>query len=384
MPRRAGTATVFALALALLSLGLAGCGAAERQTEADPSMRRASEQTLREGTARFEMRYVAREDADDLEGTCEGAASYTDRRFRAVCTHRIRGGRAHEIEVVSVGGVDYVRYEGDELPLTDPDKPWVRLDLDEGEEDLFSVFDPVALLEMLRSASRKTEHEGDDLVRGVPTEHFRLTVDRKKAELLAEDDEGPETVPVDVWIDADSVVRRIRSEEPPDTTWTMEFYDFGAAVQIEAPPQDRVGEIDERDEEYARPAPCPGGATAPLTEETVTTILGDHGIELARMPSGCGGPGEIVISLTNVHADPPRDEPEAQDDVLPAEGLVVCVLRRRALGGAGTTLRKENEHGVTTFELANLECSLYRPDDPADDEFGLLEKGLREVERTLR
>jgi hypothetical protein len=374
------------LALATLSCGLAACGAVDPASDRGAEVQRASERTARVRTARFEIRYVERDGADETAGACEGAVSYPDKRYRFVCRHADSDMGPYEIELVSVGGATFVRYAGAEAPFADPDKPWVRLDLGVGdaEDDVLAIIDPVALLELLRSATVKTEHLGAERVRGVATERFRLTVDRRRAEPLGGGDDGPETFAVDVWV-GDGLIRRMQAEDPPGSSGTFEFFDFGTPVDIEAPPTDRVAEVGEGEADY-EPAPCPGGpTTAPLTVETVTRILGEYGIALKPLRSGCGGPRDIVIALTNGGSDEAgSDDSRGEGGIGPREGLVTCNLYAEPPGGAGTTLRTKPEGGVTRFELANLECTRFVPDDAPGFDLDALEDALRALESTLR
>jgi hypothetical protein len=228
---------------AALAIGLVACGAAEPTADPATSVRRASAATVRAGTARFEVRWIAPGEGFAPQGTCDGSVSYTPKRLRILCLLHADDARV-EMEMVTIGDADYVRFEGsDELGLpVDPKKPWIRSDDMDDEGDTFRLFDPVALLEDLRSAARRTDVLGPADVRGVAAQHFQVTVEREKAQLFARA-EGPATLPVDVWIDADRLIRRLRVEDAGETT-TIEFFRFGAPVEIEAPPADQVAELD--------------------------------------------------------------------------------------------------------------------------------------------
>ena len=375
-----------ALALATLSCGLAACGAVDPAADRGADVQRASERTARVRTARFEIHYVERDGADETAGTCDGAVSYAEKRYRFVCRHADGDVAPYEIELVSVAGVTFVRYEGDEVPFGDPDKPWVRLDIGAGDagDDVLEIIDPVALLELLRSATVKTEHLGADRVRGVATERFRLTLDRKRADPLAGGDDGPDTFSVDVWV-GDGLIRRMHAQDPPGSSGTFEFFDFGAPVEIEAPAPDRVAEIEEGAADY-EPMPCPGGGptTAPLTVETVRTVMRERGIDLKPLPSGCGGPRAVVVALTNAGSHESGDDSRGEGGIVPREGLLTCNLYAKAPAGAGTSLKADPQDGATRFELANLECVRFVPDDVPGFDLSALEGALRALERTLR
>jgi hypothetical protein len=73
---------------------------------------------------------------------------------------------------------------------------------------------------------------------------LRLRVDAKQADVPAAP--GAETADVDAWIDADDLIRRVRLREAPGTKdeglVTLEFFDFGQNVSIEAPPADQISD----------------------------------------------------------------------------------------------------------------------------------------------
>jgi hypothetical protein len=148
-------------------------------------------------------------------------------------------------------------------------KPWVEIDLQalaqEGGFDLGSLrglsqTDPTQVLQYLRAASDDIEEVGEEDVRGVGTTRYRMSIDLDKVarqapeearaaieELLAES--GLETIPAEVWIDDDGLVRRIElayegMEFTPgqkgDMNLRLELHDYGVEVDVQAPPADQV------------------------------------------------------------------------------------------------------------------------------------------------
>jgi uncharacterized membrane protein len=118
-------------------------------------------------------------------------------------------------------------------------------------------------LDELREHTSVMEHLGDEVVHGVATTRYRAEIDRErliresldaagwKAEnverYLDELEESKEQV--DVWIDADGLVRRTVTTETPleweegsagGWTTTTEYFDFGLEVEVEVPPADEV------------------------------------------------------------------------------------------------------------------------------------------------
>ena len=151
---------------------------------------------------------------------------------------------------------------------------WLKLDLNELTKlqgvDLSQLQqagnnDPRQGLAFLEGVTEDgVEDLGHEDVRGADTTHYRAEVDLEKAAnrsgSIVDQDAfkrfidtlGAKTVPVEVWIDGDNRVRRIRIPLPvpfqsgtAKVTMTMEYFDFGSAVNVAAPPDSDV--IDYRD-----------------------------------------------------------------------------------------------------------------------------------------
>ncbi len=165
------------------------------------------------------------------------------------------------------GTVAYMRlpFLASELPSG---KSWVRIDLAEaarlqgadfGEfQSLAKGGDPRETLEYLRSVSGKVTHVGTEEIRGVPTSHYFAVLDWQKAVAAAARQANEpglldqlqglggsiQNIPVDVWVDGDNLVRRMTmdfSVSSPDqqqakASMSMELFDYGEPVTIEAPP----------------------------------------------------------------------------------------------------------------------------------------------------
>jgi hypothetical protein len=113
--------------------------------------------------------------------------------------------------------------------------------------------DPASSLRLLAQAG-SFHLVGTEPVRGVMTTHYSGTVDlaaamrQKSTDLAATNrvlkDYSSTHVPVDVWLDADGVPRRMTQtlsmKTPGTMTMSMEFYDFGAPVSVVAPPANDV------------------------------------------------------------------------------------------------------------------------------------------------
>lgn len=144
---------------------------------------------------------------------------------------------------------------------------WGRVDLDEladllsGEQDPTSaigMYDPRLFVDVVTTAT-DVEDLGDAEIRGVPVRGVAAEV--PYADLLAAQGVGPGsseaiddiTVPIDVWVDRDALVRRVSFEfrvdeiteafgqEPPgssrpDVAFTVDLFDYGdESIDVELP-----------------------------------------------------------------------------------------------------------------------------------------------------
>lgn len=141
---------------------------------------------------------------------------------------------------------------------------WMKIDLSDQVAASAQSFDPRDQLKMLRS-SEDFERLGRERVRGVPTTHYRATVDqgdeierlRDEGEDAAADllekvieiNDGVDTVDVEAWVARDKTIRRLKMKVPfslgtaPAGTsmlMTMELYDFGIEPHIELPSESDV------------------------------------------------------------------------------------------------------------------------------------------------
>jgi hypothetical protein len=148
-------------------------------------------------------------------------------------------------------------------------KPWVEIDLqalaqeegfDLGSLRGLSQTDPSQVLRYLQAASDDIEEVGEEDVRGVGTTRYRISIDVDKVAQLAPvearaaieallAESGLETIPAEVWIDGDGLVRRIglayegmefTPGQKGDMTLRVELYDYGVEVEVQPPPAEQV------------------------------------------------------------------------------------------------------------------------------------------------
>lgn len=326
---------------------LVGCGAVEEP----PNVAEAVANTEAAASSRVEVRGLERERLPNpVRYDCSGEADYARKRLEWTC----RYGKGDYTTVRAVDGKLYITGGG-------AGGKWQVYRDD--EEVTVSDATPQRLLSMLRSASRETKRLGEEDVRGVPTDHYRLIVDCEEADL--DHCDRTDTAPVEVWIGADGLVRRVSIEDGRDYG-TIEFFDFGVPVAIEAPPSDQVEDPAVAEE----PRPCnPEGGT-PIRASRAIDALRRAGFSVQSDRDACFG--DAVAALDNT----------ALPRVLEREGMVMCHLYDEPQGSAkGTVVRRGVDGGDAALVLANLECMIFtdRPDpEPAIER---LEQAFRELER---
>ena len=133
---------------------------------------------------------------------------------------------------------------GDEQYTTDPiTGEWGRLPPEWGQLDLVVIFDPeTGIQQLLKDGVIDLELVGMEEIDGRPQYRISGRASGERMYDMTLGFIGQGDVELDIWIDAeDYYVRRLEIVDPvtdPEdpTTWTLEFSNFGQAVEIEAPP----------------------------------------------------------------------------------------------------------------------------------------------------
>ena len=286
---RAKSTTLRTLLLAFLlvpltALVLAACGG---DTLSPDPVAEAAGKTVQAGSSKvsftgsMEGRGLARpltlHGEGAIDGTRRGRMSFDMSSFARAVGGAAGSPSAWKGETVFAGTVVYMKFPF--LSKTLPEaKPWLKLDLaavgKEAGIDLtqfrqMGQNDPSQSLQMLRATSGDVEEVGHERVRGVETTHYRAQVDvervaeqlpeRSRAAIEASMDEleraiGTKKLPVEVWIDADGLVRRMSQrlelkrpggEEPLVVRYTIELYDFGSPVTVSLPAASEVTDVAE-------------------------------------------------------------------------------------------------------------------------------------------
>ncbi|HEX2294539.1 MAG TPA: hypothetical protein VHN37_04445 [Actinomycetota bacterium] len=251
-------------ALVVGGCGDPGSGRANGEPRAVDALAAAAEQAADAGSARMTMSLSMDVPGETMELDAEGAMDF-DREVAEMTMTMSGGGvpAGTEVDVVLEGDYMYMRFPKE---LSGPvDAGWLRMNITEapGPTQGQSVFsqDPAQMLQLLRGASEDIEEVGTEEVRGVTTTHFRATLsiekmldqapDQESAERLRsrlDGFEGLETIPADVWIDADGLPRRMTVEmtfeaggESGGVDMSMDMFDFG--VEVDARPPKRFEDL---------------------------------------------------------------------------------------------------------------------------------------------
>ena len=205
-----------------------------------------------------------------------GVADFSNNAFE-LQVNAPSGGTQQDIET---GGILYAQVPAAEQSQVPGDKPWISVNLNQVDQakvgksfaQLSSVTsdDPSQLLGQLQSISDDVTTVGNEPLNGVSTTHYRATVDLNKeaasvrakagdkaAAVITRHEQalGTHTLPVDVWVGADHLVRQYRTQVPipPSSSGgpagsgtvalTMAFSDFGAPVTVTPPPSSEVADV---------------------------------------------------------------------------------------------------------------------------------------------
>lgn len=319
------------LRLALVSLALcvlAACGGGATQ-HSDP-LADASATMADRGTARasFDAHYGSGDEA--ASQSCEAALDFERERARLSCEAQ---GEIPADDLIIVGKTWYSQLPGGK---------WMKLPADPDDSDGLAEMDPRAILGDMQAAAEEVSVVGEDQVRGVNATHYHFVVDAKKAAEL-QPAGGVDTAPVDIWIDEDGLVRRLRATDDgggdASGQYVVEFFDFGADLDIEPPPADTIAAGDD---------------------------YGGTGVSLA---SSCKGPGPRPIDFdafaeaifTSGWADDagPAAAPYSCDDTQFTFTLgksVACSLHDGPV--AGDAVQRRSESGKTVLAIENASCAV--------------------------
>jgi LppX_LprAFG lipoprotein len=245
-------------AAVLLAAVLAGCG-----STTGSSLEEAADATAAD-TSRFEMSYRFAPPPGERAATfgAEGLFDYPNERGVMTVSDEFP---PYDEEITLeefrlVGRTGYTRWtvKGKSYWVKEPapqtsDDPLERLIPFPGRSTK-----PTDVLERVLRASEKNEVLGDEDIRGADTTHYRARVSVAKLveQIPPTDRPGEDTagwwgrfLPVDIWIDDESRLRRITIRQPegaeegnPAMTMTVELYDYGVEVDVEPPAEGTISQ----------------------------------------------------------------------------------------------------------------------------------------------
>lgn len=236
-----------ALVLFLLALPLAACGGTSEVTSLDP-VAQAADRTTSAAGVHFEMsaRIAGQGEALAFSGPGEIADHGKEMHMRLTLPASTLGaGGAGNVKFDVVSANDTYYLHGGPFQQIAPGK-WVKV---KSTDKAFQLGqnDPSQMLQYLRATSNVDE-VGKDTVRGVETTHYaaRLQLDRvadkvspEAASALKQATKtlGTKEIPLDVWVDRDGLVRRIKMDWHPkggSLVMGLDLFDFGD-VHVDVP-----------------------------------------------------------------------------------------------------------------------------------------------------
>lgn len=238
--------------------GSSGSGGGEAKEAAGPSpvavVKAASANATGEGSSKLSLVSTTTIGSQDVAFSGEGAFDYTDKTGRLSFSVPGADGAA------TGGGTIEQRIVGDDLYLSLPQQDGVFYKIkvaDAAGTSLGASTDPTASLQALQAAG-DVEEVGQVEVRGTEATHYRGSYGVAEAlekatgvgkAVLENSLRGAkiETVPFDAYVDAEGRLVKLVTKielpgsastggQPLTSQATIELYDFGAPVTVEAPP----------------------------------------------------------------------------------------------------------------------------------------------------
>ena len=220
------------------------------------------------GSAKMAMEMKMTGGQQDMTITAEGAFEFTgqQRGFMKMDLGEMAAQSGMgEMELILDGTTIYMKMpNAAQMGVT---TPWVKMDAKTmaggqglGQPGLGSS-DPSQTMEMLRGVSDDVEEIGTEDIRGTSATHYKATLDLNKAVADAPAKTrkemrqqlkilGTKTLPVDVWVDAEGLLRRMEmtvdmskadmggapaGAVPTSMFMRMDLYDFGTDVNVKIP-----------------------------------------------------------------------------------------------------------------------------------------------------
>jgi hypothetical protein len=276
--RRYGAVVAAAAALGGAALAAGGCGAANA---IDPVAKAASVSTTTPGfQMRFELRFGSPQLPTALTATGTGTINARERTGSVVFAmnagndpqlKKALGGSTLRLEELVNGTTVYVKLPPAIASKLPAGRPWMKVDLAKasGIPGFSSLAnnpvssDPSQFLSYLRATSGTVSKQGSGVVNGIHTTHYHATISldkvpdalpsasrkgAKQAVSSIEQLTGLRQLPVDAWIDANNLIRRMRltfgealaPSVKLNIAMTMDFLKYGPQRKPTFPSADQV------------------------------------------------------------------------------------------------------------------------------------------------
>jgi hypothetical protein len=254
---------------AAAAVALTGCGAGQAVSAIVDPVARAADDTARVSGYRINATVNVTSAAGTFTASIAGTldtASHTG----SLTTHEVVAGRTIALTEKITGTVVYISTAGEPAfaPLSGG-KPWLMLN-EAREVSAFGPLpgegsDPSQFVDYLRAVGARPTRVGTATVGGVATTHYRAVIDLTRYPALVpaarhaaaaravsaiERLLGAHTLPVDVWIGADRLVRRISIAIPEcvdqqhlTMSMTMDLSDYGPQPPVQAPPAAQIRDV---------------------------------------------------------------------------------------------------------------------------------------------
>lgn len=264
---------VFAVQLVTLAASLSACGGDTLSLDPVAS---AATKTAESGSSRVEFTIAMKVAGETIDMNGSGRFDYRDSRGSLTYHMQIPGFGDVRMDMRMVGTKMFVRMPS-ELGGQGPTngKEWLGFDLGKsleeaglGSLDFAQQQDPAQTLQLLRAASADVKEAGAAKVKGVETTRYVGRMDFRKALDAGLDDLGmsaaerekaqkgmnwmldqfgSKTVPFEVFVDGDGLLRRMKMDmtmtiegERLAMAMQMDYFDFGVEVDVQAPPASSV------------------------------------------------------------------------------------------------------------------------------------------------
>jgi hypothetical protein len=266
--RRSALVVVLALALVVTAATSAGASSS-RRSKAATRVAAAASAFAKEGSARLEGTVAVESTGGPRAGTrislpFSGAVDNRTKsgRFSIDMSGLDIPGASGSIDEVVTNGAIYMSVDafGPSAAEEIGGKHWLKMDLGEFDQlgSQGQQADPTSTLDGLRGVSNDVQDLGAEKVRGADTTHYHAVVDVEKALAKVRPSQrervrnalsqfGNEKLPIDIWIGRDGVPRRYglsldvtKDGQTVHITESFDFFDFGAVVDVHAPPASDV------------------------------------------------------------------------------------------------------------------------------------------------